>query len=89
MNEWQEIETCPLHEDVLFFIDDDGILFGQKTYIAEWLSEDEQANLSEADLWTVDCWSFSEHGLTRLELDLHPTHWMSLPKPPQILTQPL
>ncbi len=81
---WQPIETVPLHVSVLFYREDAGVFYGQKTYCAEWVSEQEQAKeeYDEETLFQVDCWAFEHDGAHRLEGDVTPTHWM-LPLPPE------
>ena len=82
---WQPIETVPLHVSVLFYREDAGVFYGQKTYCAEWVSEQEQAKeeYDEETLFQVDCWAFEHDGAYRLDGDVTPTHWMPLPLPPE------
>lgn len=82
--EWQPIETCPKHVDVLFYREDAGVFFGQYTYCADWVSEDETAEhgYTEECLWQEDAWAFHHNGAHRCDTDLKPTHWMPLPNPP-------
>lgn len=81
---WQPIETCPKHIDVLFYREDAGVFFGQYTYCAEWVSEEEQLReqYSEETLWSEDAWAFDWSGASRCEGDVKPTHWMPLPTAP-------
>jgi len=83
---WQPIETVPLHKDVLLYREDAGVFYGQKTYCADWVSEEEQAKerYDEDTLFQVDCWAFEHYGACRLDGDLTPTHWMPLPQPPEV-----
>jgi hypothetical protein len=81
---WQPIETCPSHKLVLFYREDAGLFYGEYTYCAEWVTEQEQidAGYDEETLWSMDCWSFDFNGANRCDGDLKPTHWMPLPLPP-------
>jgi hypothetical protein len=76
--EWQPIETCRRHVDVLFYREDAGIMFGQYTYCADWISDEEQAarQYDEDTLYREDPWAFGPHGAYRLEGEERPTHWM-------------
>lgn len=78
---WQPIETCPQHTDVLFYREDAGVFFGQKTNCDGWVTEAEQEEhqYDEGTLWQVDCWYFGPYGAERLEGGMAPTHWMPLP----------
>lgn len=83
-NEWQPIESCPWHKDVMFYRDDAGFFGGQYTYL-ESLMEDrevEESTLSEEDLFQMDYWAFCQDGVHRCDGDLKPTHWM-IPDPPE------
>ena len=83
--EWKPIETCPRHEDVLFWRNDQSISFGQYTYCAEWVSEEEQkeSQYDEDTLWKEDVFVFTHDGAYRCEGDEQPTYWMPLPEPPE------
>lgn len=83
--EWQPIETAPRHTDILLYREDAGVFFGQYTYCAEWVSEDEieREGLTEDMLFAESFWAFDYDGTSRLENDLTPTHWMPLPEPPK------
>lgn len=85
MSAWMPIETAPLHESVLFFREDAGVFYGQKTYCADWVSEKEQEEegYDEETLFKVDCWAFEHDGAHRLDGDVMPTHWQPLPPPPE------
>ena len=84
---WQPIETAPLHQEVLFYREDTGVLFGKYTSMDGELSDDEIETLdwSEDEIFEPDFWWYHPHlGLCRLEGDLRPTHWMRLPEPPEV-----
>jgi hypothetical protein len=81
---WRPIDTCPRHKDVLFWREDQGVSFGQYTYCAEWVTEEEQERYGydEDTLWQEDPWVFLHDGAYRCEGDERPTHWRPLPAPP-------
>lgn len=83
---WQPIDTCPRHKRVLFYREDAGVFYGEYTYCAEWISEEEQEReqYDEETLWSEDCWSFDIHGAYRCDGDEKPTHWMALPDAPAL-----
>lgn len=85
MSEWQPIETAPEHEEVLIYRDDCGVLMGQKTYLAEILSEAEleEGDFDEEAIWALDWFGGDSLISERLEGEEVPTHWMLLPEPPK------
>lgn len=81
---WRPIDTCPRHKEVLFWREDQGVLFGQYTYCAEWVTEEEQERhgYDEDTLWQEDPWVYLLDGVYRCEGDERPTHWRPLPAEP-------
>ncbi len=84
MNEWQPIETAPEHAEVLIYRHDCGVLIGQKTYLAEILTEGEaeESDFSEEELWDLDWFGGDSLMNARMEGSEAPTHWMPLPESP-------
>ena len=81
---WLPAESCPMHKDVMLFRADAGVMFGHRSYLADWfLSDEEQEEYDEETLFHVDFWWFNPRGVDRLEGDCIPTHWAELPAEPQ------
>ncbi len=82
---WQSIETAPSHKDILLYRKDAGVFMGRRSYMADWLVDENAPNINELtddELWNVDWWSYERDGVMRLDADLAPTHWMPLPPEP-------
>lgn len=86
---WQPIETCPKHTEVLFWKSDQGISFGEFTYMAEWLTDEEREReqIDEETLFQEDAFLFTPDGFWRAERENRPTHWMPLPSEPRGQTE--
>lgn len=86
---WRPIEEAPLHQDVLVYREDAGIMLGRHTCLEAFgFPESETEGLSEDDLHENDWWAFGERGILRLSNDSCgdksglPTRYMPLPAPP-------
>lgn len=80
-----DTENAPKHADLDLYRPDAGVLFGQYTCCAEWITENDP-DFDEYDedyLWQMDFWSFDHFGACRLEGEERPTHWRLRPAPPE------
>jgi hypothetical protein len=79
---WHPIDTCPRNTVVLFYREDAGVFYGQYSYCADWMTENERKEYDEDTLWTEDVWAYGIKGPFRCDEYLKPTHWMPLPSGP-------
>lgn len=84
MGEWQLIDTAPMDgTEILAWRSDAGIMLVRYTCCADFVTEREAEELDEETLFAND-WFYADFvSGDRLEGDLVPTHWMSLPQPPE------
>ncbi len=86
--EWISVKKVfpPKHKEILLYREDAGVMMGQYTYCAEWVTDEEieEHRLTEGALFEEDFWALCLDGIERLEGDEIPTHWMPIPEPPTI-----
>jgi len=84
--QWQPMDTCPKHVDVLFYREDCGVINGQFTCADSFMTdrERESGEYSEEEQFNEDAWCYGPQGVERLDGDLVPTHWMPYPDEPKV-----
>lgn len=83
---WQPIETCPSHEEVLFFRADAGVFAGMITDPDHFMSDKERDEWEETEeeMFELDAFGYGDFGVCRCDGSERPTHWMQLPTEPEV-----
>ncbi len=86
VREWQGMETCPQHTEVLFYRSDAGVFSGMITDADHFLSDKERDEWlgTEEEMFDLDAFGFGDWGVCRCDGTEKPTHWMPLPGEPEV-----
>lgn len=83
---WQPIDTCPQHQDVLFFRHDAGVFSGMITDADHFMSDKERDEWkgTEEEMFELDAFGYGDWGVCRCDGSERPTHWAPLPAEPAV-----
>lgn len=86
LRQWQPMETCPKHVDVLFFHERNGVIAGRLTDADSFMTDKERDEFEggEEEQFAIDAFGFGHWGVDRMEGIEAPTHWMPYPQGPEV-----